>query len=139
MAVPFDSHGDHANIRSTLSNRLVDLPLTRTTTVGVKMLSNAPGASLRSDVSPTGQSLSTSASRERPGRIPPFVVQPPAEPVRQRLVYYCGRCQRRLLRLDANGEPVVMDCDKDGVVRPITCPGCQECHNEWIVKPFVVR
>ncbi|KAG5485560.1 hypothetical protein LSCM1_07649 [Leishmania martiniquensis] len=57
----------------------------------------------------------------------------------QRRAFYCGRCGRRLLRVDANGELVDMDRDQDGQVLPITCPGCQESHSDWVVKPSAVN
>ena len=59
-----------------------------------------------------------------------------AAPLLQRRAYYCGHCNRRLLRMDANGELVDMDRNADGSIRPIRCPGCGELHGDWVVKPY---
>lgn len=54
-----------------------------------------------------------------------------------RKAFYCGLCGRRLLRVDSDGELVAMDLDDEGQVRPLRCPGCQEVHSKWLIKPFV--
>ncbi|KPI85662.1 hypothetical protein ABL78_5283 [Leptomonas seymouri] len=57
----------------------------------------------------------------------------------QRRAFYCGHCNRRLLRVDANGELVDMNRNKDGSICPIQCPGCGEMHSDWVVKPYAVH
>lgn len=52
------------------------------------------------------------------------------KPVRS---YACGHCGRRLLRVDAKGELVPLDRTATGNVAPMVCPGCGECHREWVI------
>eukprot|EP00796_Vickermania_ingenoplastis_P012038 gene12038-8291_t len=144
QAVPFDKHGDHVNIRSTLSNNYV-------TQCRKKDLQPVPDASSSGVTSPRGSHSPSTAARELPpilaniGRVtykdgvavPNNHVKPRQVP-EVRMAFYCTRCGRRLLRVDSEGELVAMDKDAKGEVLPIRCPGCGEVHNRWEVKPFTV-
>ncbi|EKG02191.1 hypothetical protein TCSYLVIO_006791 [Trypanosoma cruzi] len=140
QAVPFDEYGDHANIRSKLSNNYV------------RTASNVGGTDVE-DFRSTATKRATGVGVESP-EIPPIlqeigcwrqkegggqrVAQNDPRFCGPRMAYYCGKCGRKLLRIDPYGELVPMVRDKDGTVLPIVCPGCKVEHSQWDVKPFTV-
>jgi hypothetical protein len=50
--------------------------------------------------------------------------------------YVCGKCGRRLLRMDPAGNMVPMETDPQGNVVPLECPGCNVEHTEWPIMPL---
>ena len=52
------------------------------------------------------------------------------------MAYYCGRCDRRLMRLDSHGALIPIETDAFGNIVPLFCPGCKEEHSEWIQGPM---
>ncbi|ORC84322.1 uncharacterized protein TM35_000461410 [Trypanosoma theileri] len=139
QAVPFDEHGDHTNIRSKLSNNYV-----RTTAK-----ENGPVKDFHPPPTSSASGVQTEKVEIPPileeiGRwtykdgVPKPTVPEVSRPRGTRMAYYCGKCDRQLLRMDPYGELVPMVRDKDGVLLPILCPGCKEEHNQWEVKPYKV-
>lgn len=143
-STPFSEEGNHMNLPTTLSNRyLVPLPSQRSLRVKDAEATGAAGQS-GAAVETASSVVAGSCSTQRVGFLSALATQHRSVSVIsaissvQRRAYYCGRCGRRLLRVDVNGELVDMDRDKDGQVLPITCPGCTESHSDWVVKPYVV-
>lgn len=144
QAIPFDKHGDHVNIRSTLSNNYVTQCRKRGEVAASSRQPNPPSSRLSTNT----PSL---ARRELPpilaniGRVTykdgvavPNNHAKPRQTAAVRMAFYCSLCGRRLLRVDSEGELVAMDVDGKGEVLPIRCPGCGEVHNRWEVRPFTV-
>ncbi|CCW64604.1 unnamed protein product [Phytomonas sp. EM1] len=139
-ANPFDALGAHINLRN--AHRLK---------VGTEGLSQLPSSITCVTSPPDRASREATDPTDSPseiGRVAPRTqVSPVATAlhatfrsksmnVSQMQCYYCGRCHRRLLRVDAWGELVPMNCDADGNVLPILCPGCGMLHSEWTIGPF---
>ncbi|KPA77691.1 hypothetical protein ABB37_07024 [Leptomonas pyrrhocoris] len=166
-STPFNEQGDHLNLPTTYSNRYVAprgpsagaarTPLATDSAVakedaaatgdgndGVRLLLRSASPSTYAGVGAVGNTL---LSQRAAAASLTVVAQRRAAQLRlhsgatsvQRRAYYCGHCNRRLLRVDANGELVDMDRDEDGSIRPIRCPGCGELHSDWVVKPYAVR
>lgn len=132
-ATPFDAFGRHANLRGGRAPH----------TAGKKA----------GEVSPPDDGLAAELLAGA-GGVGPAAWQPSGAPTtgaplggggkecgprrgrEKRLCYYCSKCNRRLLRVDAEGELVAMSTDANGVVQPITCPGCKETHNQWCLRSF---
>ncbi|KAK7197373.1 hypothetical protein NESM_000684900 [Novymonas esmeraldas] len=144
-STPFSEAGDHMNLPTTLSNRYV-LPASSGQTLRVREKAGQ-GAASQSDSAVDGAPSFLAGGRlaQRAAAVAALATQQRGVPgtstvsPAQRRAYYCGRCDRRLLRVDVNGELVDMDRDQDGEVLPITCPGCKESHSDWVVKPYAVR
>ncbi|CAG9569744.1 conserved hypothetical protein [Leishmania major strain Friedlin] len=144
-STPFSEEGNHMNLPTTLSNRyLVSLPgqqPLRAKDAEATGAAGQPGAAVET----ASSVVAGSRSAQRVGFVSALATQQRSVPVIsavssvQRRAYYCGRCGRRLLRVDVNGEIVDMDRDKDGQVLPITCPGCMESHSDWVLKPYAVN
>ena len=52
--------------------------------------------------------------------------------------FYCGKCNRGLLRIDAHGKLLRLEDNAFGDILPMLCPGCQHAHTEWspgVIKP----
>ncbi|RNF26074.1 uncharacterized protein Tco025E_01703 [Trypanosoma conorhini] len=139
QAVPFDEYGDHANIRSKLSNNYA-----RTTgNAGAEMRDVTPVHTTRAtgvagsspEIPPILQEIGRKLQQDAAGHMP---MQPDPKPRGRRMAYYCRKCNRQLLRIDPYGELVPLARDKDGSVLPIVCPGCKVEHNEWDVRSFTV-
>ncbi|KAG5510620.1 hypothetical protein JKF63_06918 [Porcisia hertigi] len=142
---PFNKEGDHKNLPTTLSNRyfmltageqpmrLKDKEATGPTGHLNASAEAAPSLVVGNRLDQVAVPVSLLATKQR------GALRTPAVPSVQRRAFYCGRCGRRLLRVDANGELVDMDRDQEGEVLPITCPGCKENHNDWVVKPYAVH
>lgn len=114
--VPFDELGQHTNVRSRLSNHYMNQ----------HSMPPPPAPApppLKEEVVWVQHTDGTDAPPARVGRrCPPY-----------RMSYYCAYCQRRLLRVDADGEPIAMTCGTDGAPLPIECPGCHRLHQEWVL------
>lgn len=145
-STPFSEEGDHMNLPTTLSNRYV-APSAAQQVLRGRGRDAAPGPADPSAEGATDAAALLGGGRiaERAAAVAALATQQrhipgmsTVAPV-QRRAYYCGNCGRRLLRVDANGELVDMDRDKDGQVLPITCPGCRETHSDWVVKPYAVK
>ncbi|KAH9586229.1 hypothetical protein LSM04_001413 [Trypanosoma melophagium] len=140
QAVPFDQHGDHANIRSKLSNNYVRTTAKEKAEV-VKDYHPPPTSSAtgvhtdKVELPPILQEIGRWTYKDG---VPKPTVPEVARPRGPRKAYYCGKCDRQLLRMDPYGELVPMVRDKDGVLLPIMCPGCKVEHNQWEVKPYKV-
>ncbi|KEG13610.1 hypothetical protein DQ04_00901120 [Trypanosoma grayi] len=139
QAVPFDEHGDHANIRSKLSNNYVRTSSHVDTEARVFQpapTSAAPGSHADGvTLPPILQEIGRRTYKE--GVAQPIAVEAP-RPRGSRMAYYCSKCGRKLLRMDPYGELVPMVRDNSGVPLPIVCPGCKIEHNQWDVKPFTI-
>nr|CCC95875.1 unnamed protein product [Trypanosoma congolense IL3000] len=133
QATPFDNFNNHVNIRSKQSNSY----LTTTPDVDVEKvlppISLSKGSQLpKTSIPPFSQgsvapckdpSIFLSMGREQPN-------------LGRQMMYYCGKCDRKLLRMNQYGELIPMACDKDGATLPVLCPGCKEEHRDWNVKLF---
>ncbi|KAG8348685.1 hypothetical protein TRVL_00467 [Trypanosoma vivax] len=136
QSIPFDEYDNHANIRSRLSNNYVfttnsenhkEKDFRPSHTVQAKCAGNKSV-----ELPPILQEIDRKFRNTAKDTPAPSNPRPLAKP----MAYYCGKCDRRLLRMDQYGELVSMVCDKDGVPFPITCPGCKEEHSEWNIKPL---
>ncbi|GET86387.1 hypothetical protein, conserved [Leishmania tarentolae] len=144
-STPFSEDGNHMNMPTTLSNRYLT-PLPGQQPLRLRDM-EATGSVGQSDagVGTTSSMVSGSYVPQRAAFVSALATQQrnaaaiSAMSSAQRRAHYCGRCGRRLLRVDANGELVDMDRDKDGHVLPITCPGCKESHSDWVLKPYAVN
>ncbi|CAJ1006156.1 hypothetical protein Q4I28_001472 [Leishmania naiffi] len=144
-STPFSENGDHRNLPTALSNRYViqapdqqSLRVKDREEMGAADQSDA-GVKAASSLAAGGHLAQTEASVGRLATQQRSIPAISAVSSAQRRAYYCGRCGRRLLRVDANGELVEMDRGKDGQVLPITCSGCKENHSDWVVKPYAVN
>jgi hypothetical protein len=118
---PFDSLGDHANVRGAFSDKIKS---------GVPMESEKDVRRIVADSVPAIAQLQK------------VYAQPDAltrKEDRPNDTYACGRCGRRLLRIDANGHTVPLDVDTRGRLVPLECPGCHETHADWIVASLFTR
>ncbi|ESL10533.1 hypothetical protein TRSC58_01734 [Trypanosoma rangeli SC58] len=139
QAVPFDEYGDHANIRSKLSNNYA-----RTTSnAGTEVQDIRPAHTTKAtgvagatpEIPPIFQEIRSKVPKDALRHMP--ALSDP-KPRGHRMAYYCSKCNRQLLRIDPYGELVPLVRDKDGLVLPIVCPGCKVEHNQWDVRPFKI-
>jgi hypothetical protein len=151
VASPFDSYGDHVNVKGTFANSLhfrqdgggaaVKPPLTPTppsaaatsAISSVSMPGNnvSSGGTLLENLPPILQSIGLVTYRG--GEARSTVVEPPPQR-KQRTAYFCGLCNRRLLRMDHNGDLVPLDTNAGGEILPLTCPGCGVSHGDWPIR-----
>jgi hypothetical protein len=160
QSVPFDSHGDYVNIKSSFSNQIV-----RPSALGrsPSMVGGAAAGAGEVNTLPllqkptysvagSGGSTSGAASSAPSTAIPAILqaigsvtykddevvhlIQKKTTPAAAPLAYYCGRCSRRMQRVDQFGKLVPLELDPHGNVVPMTCPGCKQTHAEWVTKAF---
>jgi hypothetical protein len=123
---PFDTLGDHANVRAAFSDKVNS---------GVPLPSDA----VRKMIKLTAPNIAALQPHVYGGPNKTELLDRTASHEAQ--TYACGRCGRSLLRLDANGKVVQMDRDVYGNLAPLECPGCHATHGDWVLTPmgFPVR
>lgn len=149
-STPFNEQGDHLNLPTTYSNRYIAPSRSAASAQRAQASNHAAGAT--GDGAATESRSGTLLHQRAAAASLSLAAQQRATQLRhgkgavsssvsslQRRAYYCGHCNRRLLRVDANGELVDMDREADGSIRPICCPGCGKLHSDWVVKPYAVR
>jgi hypothetical protein len=165
QSVPFDSHGDYVNIRSSFSNHVLsrnpagaggkdggihgesnNLALLSAPTTGpiaVASLNKTSSASGGGSVVATS-SPAIPAILQAIGSVT-YRDDEVVTLVQKKIVtgplpkaYYCGKCSRRMQRVDQFGVLVPLEMDPYGNVVPMTCPGCKQTHAEWDTKVFHV-
>jgi DNA-directed RNA polymerase subunit RPC12/RpoP len=119
---PFGTLGDHANIKAAFSDKV---------NAGVPMADERKIRALVMEHVPTIGQLQTKYTAEEETGKPQ--ASSPADS------YACGRCGRRLQRMDANGNLVPLDRDARGNTVPLECPGCRELHSEWVQTSLHVK
>ncbi|CUF95848.1 Hypothetical protein, putative [Bodo saltans] len=162
---PFDSYGDHVNVKGTFANSLqfrqhnahYGLP-PRAPSPPPQLANTSCGAQSTSGGNNDAQRLSTTGGSSRPplgatllenlppilaniglvtyrGGVPRSTVAVVPPQRKQRTAYFCGLCSRRLLRMDHNGDLVPLDTNAGGEILPLTCPGCGVSHGDWPIRP----
>jgi hypothetical protein len=141
-ASPFDDYGDHANLSSAASSRVSRGCSLTFNDIIANPSSNA--VAFFPKLMPPPASLSAPHLSEHlldglevPEAVKPFLdaakrnqqTAARRKPVES---YSCGRCGRRLLRMDAKGQLIPLDLDAQGTIIPCRCPGCGALHSDWI-------
>lgn len=114
----FDNFGDHANVPASFSTLI---------TKG-RPIERAAAQHLVDAHAPQISAL-TEAERERSGAS----AAPPQRTAQE--AYHCGKCGRRLLRVDSAGRLVELGRDPAGDIVALDCPGCHERHTDWHILP----
>jgi hypothetical protein len=147
--VPFDEYGDHINVKRAFSNRMHQ----RGNVEGGTTRKGGSGEAASEALIATGVDRAAAARvgdpvpvRQLPAILaniglvtyrngaPVSTVKPAPPERKQKQAFYCGLCDRKLLRMDQYGELVPLDMDTDGKPVPLTCPGCKQVHSDWVVR-----
>lgn len=152
VSSPFDAYGDHVNVKgmfansyhARLQNPAVSPPppppllpqniaASSATSSGSASVSvPSGGATLLDNLPPILANIGLMSYRGGVARS--TVAEQPVQR-KQRTAYYCGLCNRRLLRMDHNGDLVPLDTNAGGEILPLTCPGCGVAHGDWPIRP----
>ncbi|CCW66722.1 unnamed protein product [Phytomonas sp. Hart1] len=144
-ASPFDAFGADINLRNAHRLRVGTQGLSKLSS-SIPYVTPLPSSVSREEVDLNDPS--SKIGRADPSRIPtegqdgviasalPDTFCRKTTDVSQKQCYHCERCHRRLLRVDAWGKLIPMNCGADGNVLPILCPGCGVLHSEWTIGPF---
>ena len=161
QSVPFDKNGDYVNIRSAFSNHVIASSSGGATTStdvaagGVAGIGKDQNALTLLQRPTTQAAASSKGSSAAVAVVLPAILQSigtvtykddqiinlapkKAAQAAAPLAYYCGKCSRRMQRVDQFGKLVPLELDPYGKVVPMTCPGCKATHAEWQTKPFLV-
>jgi hypothetical protein len=164
QAVPFNAHGDFVNIKSSFSNHIARSSAAAISAAGGAGSRNSVAVTtaalgevntlplLQRPTYAVGGGVDMSAAIVSAVPIPPVLqaigtvtykddqvihlTKRSTGPTVVPTAYFCGKCSRRMQRVDQFGKLVPLELDPYGQVVPLTCPGCKATHADWATKPF---